>query len=260
MIPKNNLEQYIAHNKDYENLINRVEDVLTNVLRLNSFKILFFVSAKEQQIINDCLNHFSNANCVFVSKIINSETKAALFYYDNIDITDIDVTTLYKIKFNSKFLDVNHRDVLGSLMSLNISREYIGDIFVQDNYIYFELLSSLDRYLQENLTKIKRINVKLEKVTETIEKKQDFAEFRGIVKSYRLDNIVKLITKQSNQQAKDYILANNVKINQINTNNFSKVCLDGDILSLKGYGRFKLEINHKETKKGNHIINYFKYL
>ncbi|MDF9866830.1 RNA-binding protein YlmH [Bacilli bacterium PM5-3] len=261
MKQKNSLKQYILHNKEYESLIIRVENAISEVLRSNSFKILFFVSKKEEQIIRECLNHFSGVNCDFISKIINSDYKMALFVSDDIISNEIDTTTLYKIKFNNKFNTVDHRDVLGSLMALNISRNLIGDIVIDNNYIYFEIVSSLNKYLKENLLKIKNINVNLEESSSEITKHQNFSYFQGIVKSFRLDNIVKLITKQSSNQVRDYILSGNVKVNQIETTNFSKSCLDNDVISLKGYGRFIVVIDtSRKTKKDNYVLEYKKYV
>ena len=250
----------MIHNKDYEDLIIRVEDLITNVINFNSFKILYFVNEPEQAIILSCLNHYDNVKCKFVSQIENSELKVAVFSSQNVDTSEIEVTKLFKIRYNSKFNQIDHRDVLGSLMALNIKRNHIGSIVVEDDYLYFEALASLTKYLAENLTKIKRVNVKLEECNDLIMSTPTYQEFQGIIKSYRLDNVVKLITKLSSAQTKDYILTANVKVNQIETTNFSKPCNDSDIISLKGYGRFKLIIDDKITKKGNYVVKYLKYV
>lgn len=261
MIQKNNLNQFIKHNKEYSELITRVEDIITYVLRLNSFKILYFVNENEREIIQACLNHFSNVECKFISKITNSDYYLAVFYHKDITVDFSSLTILYQAKFNPKFNELSHRDILGALMSLNIERHLIGDIVVKDNHLYFEVVSSLQKYLEENLTMIRRIKLNLKEAKKKVIKDQEYQEGQGIVKSLRLDNIVKLITKKSSKDTKEYILSQQVKLNQVIITNFSKQCQDNDILSLKGYGRYKLIINeNKVTKKGNYSIKYLKYV
>lgn len=260
MNQKNKIQSFIDHNKEYEKLILRVKDVIEQVWHLNSFKILYFVNEYQQQIIDACLNHYDNVHVSYHSQIINSEYKLATFYTDIEQVKHLESAILCTFRYNTKFNELSHRDVLGSLMALKIERHHIGDIIVEDGYVYFEIESSLYDYIKTELTSVKKVKVQLNSIDYQITKKYDFIKLNGIVKSYRLDNIVKLITKQSSKETREYILQNNVKINQVNTDNFSKLCRDNDVLSLRGYGRYLLKIDEqRKTKRDNYVIEVLKY-
>ncbi|MEG0364519.1 MAG: YlmH/Sll1252 family protein [Erysipelotrichales bacterium] len=260
-IVKSNLDKLILHYKQYESLIRRVEDAINYSLQFNSFKFIYFVDAMQQQVIEDTINHFEGVKVSFQSQIINSEKKYALIYCDFYDANQLQGSILYTLNYNSKFNHVSHRDVLGSLMNLGIDRNLVGDIFVDDKKIYFEIADSLEKYIEENLDKIKKVNVKLKKVDYTVERIQEYTEYSGIVKSFRIDGIVSAITKKSRSEVKDMILGNNIKVNQIEVQNFALECKDNDILSIKGYGRFRLVLkNNNKTKKGNIHFTFLKYI
>ena len=57
--------------------------------------------------------------------------------------------------------ELNHRDYLGSLLSLGIKREKIGDILVSDEETYIFVCSDISDYIIRNLTKIKKCGVKI---------------------------------------------------------------------------------------------------
>ena len=59
---------------------------------------------------------------------------------------------LYKI---TSYNELRHQDILGSLMNLNISPSYIGDIVIDDNNYYFYSLASIDSIILEDFNLIK---------------------------------------------------------------------------------------------------------
>ena len=146
-------------------------------------------------------------------------------------------------------------------MSLRIERQYFGDIiFYQGNY-YFEIANHLLDYLCTNIESIHKTKVNFKIVDEIITRKQEYQTFNTTISSLRLDTIVSAITNLSREKTKNYILMNNVKINQIVEDNISYQCQNKDILSLKGYGRFLLECNSNSVnKKNKYLLYYHKYI
>lgn len=259
-IHSSNIDKFIEHNQEYKHLIKRVEEASLKVEQFNSFKILDFIDQHQQRIIKDTMNHFSKAQYQLVSKIINSERKLLIIYTSEADLDNQEaLTTLLKIKYPEKFNQIDHQDVLGSILNSKIERRLIGDIVTNDDGLFVEVSSSIKDYLINNVTKIKNSKASFVEVHEATERHDNFKTKIHIIKSNRLDVVVKALLKQSRNETKEYILQNNVKVNQLVTNNFSLPIADGAILSLKGYGRFLINFKKNRTKKDNIIMIEHKY-
>lgn len=256
---KSNKLAFLNYNKDYQYLLIRIEDVCNNAYIFNYPKILFFVNSFEKKIINDYLKYYPNIKANYFSNIINNEQELLVLYQDNL-ITN-DFTTLLKISYADKFITLSHRDVLGSILALGIQRNNIGDIIKQEKYFYVEVKKDISNYIIDNLVKINNSKIKINKSEEIITRNQEYLSYQGVVKSLRLDNVVKLITNKSNNEVREYLLAQNVKVNQIIKDDFSYQIKENVELSLKGYGRYYLDIsNIKQTKKDNYLLSYLKYV
>lgn len=256
---KNKKQAFLNYNKDFEYLIKRIEDVCNQAYIFNYPKSLFFVNKYEKAIINDYLKYYPNIKASYFSMINNAEQELLVIYQDN--LINNDYSNLLKISYPTKFFNLNHRDVLGSLLGLGIKRNNIGDIMKVNDDLYVEVKKEISDLILDNLDKIGKSKVKLSIVDKEITRKQDFLSNQGVVKSLRLDNVVKLITKMSNSEVRDYLLGQNVKVNQIIKDDFSYIINNDIELSLKGYGRFIIEVNSiKKTKKDNYLLTYLKYI
>ena len=64
-----------------------------------------------------------------------SERKIVFIYPFYMEYEDIDETLRFiQIEGNFKFKSISHKDYLGSLLSLGIKREKIGDIIIHENF------------------------------------------------------------------------------------------------------------------------------
>ena len=69
--------------------------------------------------------------------------------------------SLFKIITKEK---LRHQDIMGSILSLNIKKEVLGDIIVDDNNYYFYILESMNNYILSYFNKVRNINVSLEEL------------------------------------------------------------------------------------------------
>jgi len=189
------------------------------------------------------------------------ERKRALIYNDQNGEYDInDYITVFKVEYNKKFGNINHRDVLGSLMGLGIKRECIGDIVVTDN-IYFFTIKEMENYILNNLITIGRVNVSLIKVSiEEINNINfdNYIEDTIIVSSYRLDNIISERCALSREKAKIYINLKNVKINGVINTNPDYIVKINDLISIHKYGRLIIKEEVNKTKKDKYVLRVLK--
>lgn len=69
-------------------------------------------------------------------------------------------STLFELQYPKKFVTIQHQHVLGTLMSLGIQRDQLGDIIVGED-IQFVLTKQLESYIISELTRIKEPQLNL---------------------------------------------------------------------------------------------------
>ncbi|WP_423364517.1 YlmH/Sll1252 family protein [Mycoplasma sp. P36-A1] len=247
--------------KDINKLIERINEAIFQVSLNQNFKTLFFIDVILLKELNNELKNIKNIDIIKYSKISNSKRSYLTITNSKNDLDLTEYTTLVKIEYNNKFKQINHNDVLGTLYSHNIKKEFIGSIIVYNNNIYFEIVSNLYNYVVQNIEKINNTKVNLVKSNDIVYEEDNLKKYHTTIKSTRLDVIIKAITNLSREQAKNYILENNIKVNQISTDNYSRVCKNEDVISIRKYGRFIVKFDcNKLTKKGNINLDYYKYI
>ncbi len=80
-------------------------------------------------------------------------------YYELTKESDFELT-LMEIEYPEKFVTLKHQHILGTLMSLGIEHERVGDIIVNER-IQFVLTSRLESFIMLELQRIKGASVKL---------------------------------------------------------------------------------------------------
>ncbi len=169
----------------------------------------------------------------------------------------------YPIKFilikpvNQRFADnLSHRDFLGSLMGLGISREVLGDIIISENKGYLFCLETIADYIMENLTQVRHTTVECE-LTENIPTDilPQPENLEIIVSSERLDVIVSAIYKMSRSQVLPIFHTEKVFVNGIVKTSPSAILKVGDKVSVRGFGRFTYNGVLRHTKKERLVIS-----
>ena len=167
--------------------------------------------------------------------------------------------SLFKIITKEK---LRHQDIMGSILSLNIKKEVLGDIIVDDNNYYFYILESMNNYILSYFNKVRNINITLEELPLNYLKdyKRKYKEIIVNVKSNRVDLIISKLTGLSRKVVKDMISNKDIILNyQVLTNN-SYQFKENDIFSIRGYGKYKYVEVINKTKKNNYLVKCLKYI
>ncbi len=175
------------------------------------------------------------------------------------DEIDFDISAI-KITYPHKFVTLNHRNVLGTIMSLGINRNTIGDIIITtDEYktIYLLVVKEMVEYLLNNLTTINNYPVKLREVDLSLLtnlKLKEALTKEYIISSLRLDVILASVLNVSRNEINSYFEEKKVLVNH-------QICLNrhyewkkDDLVSVRKFGRIALEEEIKMTKKNNFVI------
>ncbi|MBE7052816.1 MAG: hypothetical protein E7391_00890 [Ruminococcaceae bacterium] len=154
----------------------------------------------------------------------------------------------------------SHRDYLGSILSLGIKREKIGDILILDTFAVCFCHSEIAEFLIYNLKKIAHSNIFVEIFKENCYNFiKQFKDVHYTVASMRLDAVVSAFTKKSRSVASDLIKKGYVNVNYLTVENASHTVCDGDIISAKGFGKAIINTENSLTKKGriNITVKYY---
>ena len=155
------------------------------------------------------------------------------------------------VPVSKKFADVlSHRDFLGTIMGLGIRRETLGDIIISDNCGYVFCLNRIADYIVENLDRIKHTSVKCRIINEPPRGEIPKPDEQIIIAaSLRLDAIIATVYKISRGNAQVLFMQNKVFVDGKMTNNSSYVPKNGEIISVRGTGRFVFYEVCGQTKK-----------
>lgn len=157
---------------------------------------------------------------------------------------------------------VSHRDVLGSLMGLNIKREFIGDILIFENYCYVYVLDSMLDFISMNLVKVSNQNVSVSQVeiSEIESVEIEFKLIKDTVKTLRFDSLVSSGFKISRNDAVILIKAGKVFLNSKEIIKPDYKVNQGDKISIKGKGKMELFDIGGTSKKDRIFIEIKKYI
>ncbi|WP_163469198.1 RNA-binding protein [Fusobacterium sp. IOR10] len=189
-----------------------------------------------------------------------SEKKVILIIPKNYlgEIPDFNLV-YFKINGKNKFKNLLHKDFLGTIMSLGIRREILGDLIVENNVSYGVIFEENYKII-ENIDKISNVPVKVEFAKEEEVPKTNFKKIIITVSSLRLDSVISETMNISRQRAADEIVKGNIMLNYVINKEKSFEIKEGDIISIRKFGKFKLGNEITITKKGKKRISLNKYI
>ncbi len=156
---------------------------------------------------------------------------------------------------------LSHRDFLGTLLAAGIKREKIGDILCSSGKAVLFVGEDVAPFLCEEIVKVGGEGVKLTAgLSAPLQFTRTYKEIKMTVASPRLDNVVKALTGLSREKAAALITGGLVSLCHLPCDAVSKTVAETDILSIRGYGRFRIEGLSTLTKKERILLVAHKYL
>lgn len=188
----------------------------------------------------------------------HAERQRALIAPDYFEpqLEDFELTVL-QLDYPKKFVTIQHQHVMGTILSLGITRDQLGDIAVNDE-IQFVIASPLVDYVKMHLTKIKGASVKLHSISpqDMVQSKESWQHAQATVSALRLDVVLKEMIHKSRDIAKQLIQKKRVKVNHTIIDSADFKLDQGDLLSIQGFGRAKISEVGGKTKKDKIHISY----
>ena len=267
-----NKQELLENYKEEEKiLLSKIIDKIELSKTKNKIASTDFLDEHEQKITLNLLQKLKVKNYVFYGGFEEAERKVLIIYPKKLStIFDIDIPnkkecleliriTLPK-QLNGKY---THRDYLGGIMKIGIKREKIGDIITYDEGADIIVIPDIIRYLQYNLPELTRFSkskIEIEEIDNIKEKEEKFQDLEIIVPSMRLDSVVSELARTSRNKAVEIIRQERIYLNFIEEVSLSKEVKIGDILTIRGKGRFKILEIIRKTKSNRLIVKVQKYV
>ena len=162
---------------------------------------------------------------------------------------------------SEKFSEVlSHRDYLGAVLSLGIDRSLIGDILIREKQAWLFCLASAADFLVSSLTRIRNTVVSASLSSAGAPELQPrYVPLRLNVASERLDAVIAAFTGLSRAQTAPLFSGEKVFVNGLIVSDKSSRLKDGDIFSVRGYGKAVYDGIERETRKNRLWVSLRKY-
>ena len=242
----------------------RLMDLAKRAYQQNIYTYSNFLSVSELSLLEDIKPDTSyihyecfGGNELCERQIVGFGSEDEFGYPGHFPISVIKVTPLLE-----KFSDtLNHRDFLGALMHLGLERNTLGDILVKEKTAYIFCLETIADYICKELIKVKHTNVKCEVTDMDIPALQPvLVDEEFPVASLRLDGIIASLLKCSRSEALSFFEDKKVTLNGRVTGRNSTLLKEGDIFSVRGYGKFIFSGSGGNTRKGKIYVHIKRYV
>ena len=222
-----------------------------------------FLNLNEQNMVSSLKQQFPQVVMETFGGYDNAERQMVAFHPDALAFTweyPIDCLKIEPkaIKFSE---NLSHRDYMGALLNLGVDRSVIGDIIVQEKAAWFFCQSKMTEFFLENLCHVRHTNILITKVNDPEEfPHPNLESINGTCASVRLDSLIALAFKASRSSMVSYIESGQVFVNGklITSNGYEPK--EGDIVSVRGKGRFIFDGVSHQTKKGRCGVRILLYV
>ena len=247
------METILQHfRKDEQPFIEMAIGWIREVEDTYSPKLTGFLDPRHQRIVESLVG--SSGLLVKSNGAFPKAERRRILIYPDYYVPEMDDyrVAMFDVKYASKFLSLDHKDILGSMMSLGIDRSKFGDIRVGDDEVQFVVADELKDYMIANFSSIGKAKVTVEESShpeDWIESTDIWTEEMHIVSSLRLDVVTAALVNIARPKAASLIHGGKVKVNWAVRDQPAFELQESDMLSIRGSGRFKLIAIEGRTRK-----------
>lgn len=250
----------LARNDDEKRLLSRVDELLQKASQGRTL-CSDFLDIRQQELAQAVMDNEASIGWCFEGGYPDAERKRLLIYPDWEDEAQAGIACL-KIKPQAIGpVDLGHRDYLGALLNLGISRTKLGDIVLQNEAAFVFVEPNLSDYICQQLSRVKHSSVTLEIIPpgDFVFQPTRLDLLKVTLASLRLDAAVAAAFNVSRAQAVDLIEGQHVKINQLQFDKCAARVEPGDLISVRGRGRFRIEAIGGQSRKGRYQVEICRY-
>ena len=266
MVTKTELLDRCARDNEQRLLLGRVLDKLNLAQNRSTPSRTQFLSPGEQATVEDLLAVCGHPRHVMFGGFEGAERRVCLFLTDWQEEEDVlaqeeGPIAALEITYHPD-AQLSHRDFLGSLMGLGITRELLGDILVDEGRAQLLLLRESLPILLSQWESAGRWKLKLREIplSQLQVKPPQVKTIRDTVATLRLDAVCASGFSTSRAKAAEYISAGRVSLNHRECTKADRAVNEGDVLSCRGLGKCVVKKVIGQSKKGRTMIVIERYI
>jgi RNA-binding protein YlmH len=247
---------YVHFHKDEHPFVDRWLEWLTRVEQYHEPRWSDFLDPRQAFIAESLTNRASALQISFAGGYPTAERRRAWIAPDYMSPPDADaapLTLFHLTSLDARLAKLRHGDYLGALLGLGLKRDKIGDLQVFDDGCQVLLAAEMAEFVALHMNQVHRATIQLTRlplaqlqVTEPALQIVSLA-----VSSLRLDGILSDVFRISRAKAVLPIKAGRCKVNWRSEESPAATLQAGDVVSLQGFGRFRVMALEGTTKKGN---------
>lgn len=223
-----------------------------------------FLDPRQQHILESLVNREHDLQVMFHGGYDEAERKRAWIApdYVQLDQVDLGIEVLSITSDDASFAKLEHGDFMGAILGLGLKRDKMGDIHVSEQGCHCLTASETIPYLNVQLRQVHRVHVMTDilPLEQLVYVEPELEESTFTVSSLRLDAIASDAVRLSRSKIVDRIRAGDCRINWKVEIDPSKPVAEGDVISLRGFGRFKLIALGGKSKKDRIYVTIGKYI
>ncbi len=158
-----------------------------------------------------------------------------------------------------------HRDFLGAVLGLGLERQAVGDIAFFDGERPWAIViceSSIADFIADELKKIGNDTVRAEKteIDKNFSVPRQFVHISDTVASARVDCVVASLCSLSRDKARQSVLSGTVEVDYEREERPDRAVCAPCVISVRGYGKFRVNSVSEPTRKGRLRLDADKYV
>ena len=225
-----------------------------------------FLSPGEQASVTDLLNAWGRPRHLFFGGYEGAERAVCAFLPDWQEESDFladpeGPVAALEAAFPAD-AELSHRDILGALMGLGITREKLGDILLDHGRCQVLVLRDALPILLSQWESAGRWKMKLREIPlEQLEAKPPQVKtIRDTVAALRLDAVLAAGFSTSRSKAADLVSAGRVSVNHRECAKADRTVGEGAVLSCRGLGKCVVKEVLGQSKKGRFMLVLERYI
>ncbi len=227
-----------------------------------------FLSPSEQAAVTRLLNSCGHPRHHFFGGYDGAERRICAFFPDWLEVEDwlqdeegcpLSAITA---KFPRDSGNLSHRDLLGSLMGLGLTREKLGDIIMDESHCQLILLKDVAPIVLSQWESAGRWKLFLSPIplSQLNPKPPEVKTIRDTVATLRLDGVLSSAFSLSRTKAAALVSAGRVSVNHLECVKGDKQVAQGDIITARGLGKCMVREVLGQSKKGRIMIVLERYI
>jgi len=255
---------YAHFHPDEKAFVDRAWDWVERTALRKETKRTDFLDPRQAFILSSLANRRGDVALRLDGGYPEAERRRAILTPDFRDPEDEDpgIAVLSVTSADRRIAELDHGDYLGALLGLGVKREKIGDLHVRPDGCHVLVAQEIGVFLETHLHQVHRLQVTAEMLplSELRVVSVVLEEMVLSVASLRLDGVASDAFRLSRAKIVEPIRAGRCRVNWKTEEDPSVQLRAGDVVSLKGFGRFKVLDVGGTTKSGRILVKIGKFV